>query len=370
VPQDAVRRRCLGVSRHEAGHGSNRLRLATAAVLLLISGSSAGCTKQPLRPVAGITTDSTLAGVLVDFQPAWSHDSRFVAYHRAFWSSDGPRGGYVVSRWGGRPRFLIEGDYISPTDLRFSPDDRQLLAVSGFQLVLVDLETGKVSSPMHTERDVFHPSWSPDGRQIVYRRRFFYSWDAPESSGIHIFDLRTGIDSPVRHDGEVIRGDEPTWSPDGGHIAYITGTDLAHLMLMDTSGTNSQEIASVPTGYISHLHWYRRVATGMDGLLFTWQSGVPFNTVDGTYFVSRDGSTTLRWRDLGFNYDYSSDGSEVALPLPQARDSLGVLFTQATDDAIGTSLRQITEWSPMNPIFAGTGDGSISPRRVLKGGRP
>src|SRR5437867_1615038 len=79
------------------------LVLVTSVVALV------GCVKEPFRPDPRFGHLGTKA--IVDDSPAWSPDGRFIAYHRAFISSDGPPGVYLISRDGGKPHQITGGDY-------------------------------------------------------------------------------------------------------------------------------------------------------------------------------------------------------------------------------------------------------------------
>ena len=59
-----------------------------------------------------------------------------------------------------------------------------------------------------------HPSWSPDGRRLVY------SSQRNGIDSLYILDLRTRRAHRVTHDRS--REFAPTWSPDGKLIAYVS----------------------------------------------------------------------------------------------------------------------------------------------------
>src|SRR6058998_2802339 len=49
-----------------------------------------------------------------DVTPAWSHDGRWIAYHRRYPTTDGPPGVYLIAVAGGAPRLVTAGDYSGP----------------------------------------------------------------------------------------------------------------------------------------------------------------------------------------------------------------------------------------------------------------
>lgn len=297
------------------------------------------CAKEPLRPDPRYGHLGTK--VIVDDSPVWSPDGRFIAYHRAFGSSDGPAGVYLISRDGGRPRFITEGDFFGPRRLRFSPDGRRLVASWSLRLLIIDLESGTVTWPFDSLTLGVDPDWSADGR-IVYTRASLLD-NPPDPSGIHLYDAATGVDRPLYHAGQVLLGRGARWSPDGSEIAYRGGIPPANQPMIFLAGADGSSLrVLVPPGTLpEYLQWYSRPSVGLDGVLFLDTGKLP----QPTYFVSRQAGPLVRWKTyLGPYGAVSPDGSEVVENFPQQPDSLKVLFLISVDDVTGATRRQLTRW--------------------------
>ncbi len=83
------------------------------------------------------------------------------------------------------------------------------------------------------------PSWSPDGKKIVYSR---YCIGCPAEIWVYDLDARTNTKLTTENVGgygEVY----PTWSPDGTKIAYMRQFDI---WLMNPDGTNKVDITNTP----------------------------------------------------------------------------------------------------------------------------
>ena len=98
-----------------------------------------------------------------------------------------------------------------------SPDGKQLAFSALTKLYTVDLPDGKPRQLTTGEVREFHPSWSPDGKSLVY-----VNW-APE--GGHFWRRSadgTGEAQQLTRIPAFYR--DPVWSPDGKRIVALQGT--------------------------------------------------------------------------------------------------------------------------------------------------
>lgn len=317
------------------------IRVVTRSAAVVLLAGACGCSTPPLgvrpTPYQGLTVE-------IDWSPAWSHDGRTIAFHRRVVSSYGPPGIYLTTPYGGQPRFLAPGGFFHPTDLTFSPDDRYLAGMEGYELWICDVTTGVVSRPMYTSEGMFKPDWSPDGRKIAYSRLPLPS--NPDSGGIFVFDLQAGTDTCLKAGGRVVysEGDGPLWTRDGNWIACLEryGSEPERLVLVRSDGSDYRVV--IRTGGDWHaLRRYYRPAHGRDGFLFSQASGSAPDS--GHYYVNADGSDLVHTSKRFINMQaFSPDGSEFVGGAADPSDTNFVLAVFQTDDPTGTSRRPITSY--------------------------
>lgn len=160
-------------------------------------------------------------------------------FHQVAWqdspaiSPDGTRFAVVVDVGGGsselevydmrstaaRPMRLLQlssgSDLADPS---WSPDGKTLAVTSytlGVPRLLIVPTDGRVATPqkMGADGEAYRPSYSPDGRWLVYTLR-----QVTGGNDVHAVEVATGRDVALTNDGRSWNG---VFSPDGGSIAFL-----------------------------------------------------------------------------------------------------------------------------------------------------
>jgi TolB protein len=184
-----------------------------------------------------------------NYSPAWSSDGQNLAFSS---SRTGNTEIYTVTSTGGNLRRLTEnkGPDVSPT---WNPKtNAQIAWVSGrtgLPQIYTMASDGTNAVRVTDQGYAVSPSWSPNGQLLTFAWVRHYGAGQPGASDIYVMDVASKQFAQLTHDGG--RNDFPSWSPDGRHIVFQstrTGKVQIWTMLADgseqrqltTSGENSQ----------------------------------------------------------------------------------------------------------------------------------
>jgi TolB protein len=181
--------------------------------------------------------------------PAWSSDGTHIAFSS---SRSGDPEIYVCDQNGNNLKRLTayHGPDVSPV---WNPKtNTQIAWVSGRsglpQIYLMDSDGTNVQR-VTDQGYAVSPSWSPNGQLLAFAWIRHYGPGAPGASDIYVMDAASHQWVQLTHDGG--RNDFPSWSPDGRHIVYQStrgGREQIWSMLangsqqtqLTFSGSNSQ----------------------------------------------------------------------------------------------------------------------------------
>lgn len=179
---------------------------------------------------------------------------------------------------------------VAPT---LSPDRTQIAFASDrngyWDLYTMDLQSGEVTQITSSPEYDSSPSWSPDGKWLVFET---YVNDNLEISVVSVGDRSQAI-IPVTFDPS--SDHSPVWAPDGRHVAFISSrggeSDDVWLADLDLTGEDRyQNLSNTPFASENHPVW------NFDGSKLLWASISQTIGFSGLYIWNADDPTrAARW---------------------------------------------------------------------------
>jgi Tol biopolymer transport system component len=160
-----------------------------------------------------------------------------------------------------------------------SPDGSTIVFSALTSLYTMDLDGGAPERLTDDGDAAFQPSWSPDGRWVTY-----ISWT---NAGGHVYKVRAnGRGNPVQLTRDAAFYSDPVFTPDGGSVVVLRGSNHARMnQFFDNTRAPAMDLVRVPadggsTTLIAH-------ANALGGPHFS-------NEPDRVYLYSQAGLMSMR----------------------------------------------------------------------------
>ena len=236
-----------------------------------------------------------------DMDPAWSPDGTKIAFVSN--RNDGVYQVYVMDAEGTNQIRLTYG----PREKRFpdwSPDEGKIAFTVRDAEPHIAVMDADGNNRVRFEDHATEPSWSPDGNKIA-----FLSW-RDKNHGIFV------IGSDGQGLEKVTHGHSPSFSPDGRRIAYYEGHEgFRHVYVIDTDGKNRVRLTH-NQGHHSHPTW------SPDG------GAIAYMVYKDVFFLgakihlmTADGKHLKQLSEVHDGFDFHPDFSPVGLAVSPATNT-------------------------------------------------
>ena len=201
-----------------------------------------------------------------DSAPSWSPDGKRIVFSS---DRDGNREGnrnnseiYVMDADGGNQQRLTENDFFD-TAPSWSPDGERIAFMSrrdghfigdfglSYEIYVMDADGKNTRRLTNNRKSDSSPSWSPDGRSIV-----FSADRKADDVNFEIYVMDDDGNNQRRLTNNREDDKTPSWSSDGKRIVFLSYRDgNAEIYVMDADGKNTRRLTNNPH-FDAHPAWF------------------------------------------------------------------------------------------------------------------